>query len=468
MTANATCLPPAPDQGDPAPAYQRALFNILEDSVEEKERLASMQTAALNIMEDFSNERARFAQTQTAVINILEDSVEEKERLASMQTAALNIMDDFSNERARLAQTQTAALNIMDDFSNERARLAQTQTAVINILEDSDAERAKLERVQTAALNILEDFGAEQAKLERTQTATLNILEDFDAERRKMFGMQTATLNILEDFDAEKRQLAQSQRALLNMLEDIDLERSKVTSAFDRVELANKELDEFAYVASHDLKAPLRVIDNASRWLEEDLAQHLTDETRENMALLRGRVRRMEKLLDDLLDYSRVGRKFDDRYQEIVTGTELIGNILAMLSPPAGFTVTVSPNFGEIGVPRMPLQQILMNLIGNAIKHHDKKEGRIEVTVEDQGDYLGFTVKDDGPGIPKEYHDKIFKMFQTLKPRDQVEGSGMGLAIIKKHLDFYGGTIALDSDTGKGSTFRFAWPKRQRRKGAAA
>ncbi len=405
MTAHATRLPPAPDQGDPVPAYQRALFNILEDSVEEKERLVSMQTAALNIMEDFSNERARFAPMQTAVINILEDSVEEKERLVSMQTAALNIMEDFSNERARLVETQTA---------------------VINILEDSDAERDKMVR------------------------------------------MQTATLNILEDFDAEKNHLAQSQRAMINMLEDIDLEKGRVTSALERIEIVNKELDEFAYVASHDLKAPLRVIDNASRWLEEDLAVHLTDETRESMALLRGRVRRMEKLLDDLLDYSRVGRKFDERYQEIVAGTELIGNILELLAPPAGFTVVVDPGFADIRVARMPLQQILMNLVGNAIKHHDKTQGRVEVTVEDKGDELAFAVKDDGPGIPKEYHGQVFKMFQTLKPRDQVEGSGMGLAIIKKHLDFYGGTITLDSDTGRGSTFRFTWPKHQRLKGAVA
>lgn len=384
MTAPATRLPPALDQGDPAPAFRRALFNILEDSIGEKEQLASMQTAALNIMEDFSNERARFA---------------------------------------------------------------QTQTAVLNILEDSDAERAKMAQVQTA---------------------TLNILQDFDAERVKLRRAQSATLNILEDFDAEKNHLAQSQRAMINMLEDIDLEKTKATAAVAETEAVNKELDEFAYVASHDLKAPLRVIDNASRWLEEDLAEHLTPETRDNMNLLRGRVRRMEKLLDDLLEYSRVGRKFDDRYQEIVSGTELTDNIVEMLAPPEGFTLAVSPNFAGISVARMPLQQILMNLIGNAIKHHDKKVGRIDLTVEDEGEFLVFAVKDDGPGIPKEYHDKIFKMFQTLKPRDQVEGSGMGLAIIKKHLDYYGGTIEVDSDEGKGSTFRFTWPKRRRSGGAVA
>ena len=130
---------------------------------------------------------------------------------------------------------------------------------------------------------------------------------------------QRAMLNILEDFDEEKHWLEQSQSAFLNILEDFDLEKDKVAKAYRRIEAVNKELEEFAYIASHDLKAPLRVIDNASKWLEEDLQEHLTPETRENMNLLRGRVGRMEKLLDDLLEYSRIGRTVDERYAEVVT-----------------------------------------------------------------------------------------------------------------------------------------------------
>jgi signal transduction histidine kinase len=109
----------------------------------------------------------------------------------------------------------------------------------------------------------------------------------------------------------------------------------------------------------------------------------------------------------------------------------------------------------------MPLQQILMNLIGNAIKHHDKKKGHIEVAVEDNGDGYTFTVRDDGPGIPAQFHDQVFKMFQTLKPRDQVEGSGMGLAMVRKYVQVSGGTITVESAEGQGSTFRFTWPKHQ-------
>jgi len=279
---------------------------------------------------------------------------------------------------------------------------------------------------------------------------------------------QRAMLNILEDSDEEKKRLEQSQRAFLNILEDIDMEKGKLTSAYRRIEAVNKELEEFAYIASHDLKAPLRVIDNASKWLEEDLQEHLTPETRENMNLLRGRVGRMEKLLDDLLEYSRIGRAVDERYAEVISGDALMDNILALLSPPEGFTVMVSAHFADIRVRRMPLQQILMNLISNAIKHHNKEKGCIEVTVEDSEAYYTFTVKDDGPGIPTQFHDQVFKMFQTLKPRDQVEGSGMGLAMVRKNIEVFGGTLALESSEGKGSIFRFTWPKQQQIKGEDA
>jgi signal transduction histidine kinase len=340
-------------------------------------------------------------------------------------------------------------------------RLHDFQRAMLNILEDADLDKRRMASVQTATLNILDDFAAEKERFAQVQTATLNILEDFAEEKSRSAQIHTATLNILEDFEAEKNQLRASQRAFLNILEDIDLEKGKVASAYQRVEAVNKELQEFAYAASHDLKAPLRVIDNASKWLEEDLQEHLSDETRENMNLLRDRIGRMERLLDDLLEYSRIGRVSQESHAEIIAGDMLIDNVLALLSAPKSFTVKTDPRFSGIRVHRMPLQQIMMNLIGNAIKHHDKKMGHIEVTMEDGAAEYVFAVKDDGPGIAPQFHDQIFKMFQTLKPRDQVEGSGMGLAMVRKNVEVFGGTLTLESSEGNGSIFRFTWPKRQ-------
>lgn len=235
-----------------------------------------------------------------------------------------------------------------------------------------------------------------------------------------------------------------------------DAELLRYTEALER---SNQELDAFAYAASHDLKAPLRVIQNTSKWLEEDLEPHLTAETREHMRLLRSRVRRMEKLLDDLLAYSRIGRETGAPPAEAIDAAILVDNILSLLAPPKGFTVYVDSSLAGIHVIRMPLEQILINLISNAIKHHDKTIGHIEIFADDMGPHYRFSVRDDGPGIPAQFHEQIFKMFQTLKPRDKVEGSGMGLALARKHVEVAGGEMRLESAPGRGSTFSFTWPK---------
>ena len=133
---------------------------------------------------------------------------------------------------------------------------------------------------------------------------------------------------------------------------------------------------------------------------------------------------------------------------------------LLLLAKPEGMTVIVSPEIYALTFYRMPLEQVLLNLISNAIKHHDKQEGQIEVSIHDNGDAYLFCVKDDGPGIPAKYHAQVFKMFQTLKPRDRVEGSGMGLAMVRKQIEFFGGTITVESEEGKGSAFKFTWPKK--------
>lgn len=226
----------------------------------------------------------------------------------------------------------------------------------------------------------------------------------------------------------------------------------------NKLRATNEELENFAYLASHDLKAPLRVIHNASQWLEEDLAEHLQDEDRENLALLQSRVNRMERLLDDLLQYSRIGRVADDRFREKISGKEMLDNILSLLEPPTDVEVEVGDGFADIFSPRMPLQQILYNLIANAIKHREDRKITIKVGVKTVGEDYVFTVADNGPGIAAKYHQRIFDIFRTLKPRDQVEGSGIGLSIVKKYANLYGGRVEVQSSVGEGCCFTVVWP----------
>lgn len=223
---------------------------------------------------------------------------------------------------------------------------------------------------------------------------------------------------------------------------------------------SNRELDQFAYVTSHDLKAPLRGIANLSRWIEEDLGSDLRDDTRAHLELMRGRVARMEALIDAILEYSRVGRARSE--PKLVDVGEMLKETIDLISPPAGCRILVDEPMPKVIADKARLQQIFLNLLVNAIKHHHRKhDATIRITVEDAGpNHHRFSVSDDGPGIAPQFHDRVFVIFQTLQPRDKVEGTGVGLALVKKIVESQGGTVTLDSDVGRGASFRFTWPKR--------
>jgi PAS domain S-box-containing protein len=229
---------------------------------------------------------------------------------------------------------------------------------------------------------------------------------------------------------------------------------------------SNEELEQFAYVASHDLKAPLRGIDNLVTWIEEDLAGQLTGDVATNMNLLKSRVRRLESLLDDLLAYSRAGR--GEIVYDTVDTRALVEELAVLINPPDGFRITGSDRLPTIRTARAALTQALQNLIGNAIKHHDQPaDGHVEIDARPAsgsgGELTEFSVTDDGPGIPAQFRERVFGMFQTLRPRDEIEGSGMGLAIVKKLVERQGGKIWLeDAPGGRGLSVHFTWPNNER------
>ncbi|HEX2077950.1 MAG TPA: PAS domain S-box protein [Longimicrobium sp.] len=223
------------------------------------------------------------------------------------------------------------------------------------------------------------------------------------------------------------------------------------------LETSNQELDQFAYVASHDLKAPLRGISNLSSWIEEDLGDAATGEVRGHLALLRSRVIRMEGLIDGILHYSRAGR-MRERVERVDAGA-LAREVVDLLAPPEGAVVEVAPEMPVIATERLPLQQVLMNLVGNALKYGGGAGARVEVSARPAGEGAWeFAVRDQGPGIAPEYHDRIFTIFQTLEPRDRVESTGIGLSIVKKLVESRGGRVWVESAPGQGAVFRFLWP----------
>ncbi|MUL37415.1 PAS domain-containing protein [Gloeocapsopsis dulcis] len=248
-----------------------------------------------------------------------------------------------------------------------------------------------------------------------------------------------------------------TEEALKHRAEELTYLTKILATTNTALEKRNQELDQFAYVASHDLKAPLRAIANLSQWIEEDIAEQLSAENRHQMDLLRGRVHRLEALIDGLLQYSRVGRIATPA--EFISVKALLNEVITMLAPPPEFTIAITEDLPRLRTQKLPLFQVFSNLISNAIKHHNRHDGKIAISATDKGDFYEFTIADDGPGIASAYHDKVFGIFQTLEARDKVENTGVGLAIVKKIVESQGGRIYLVSQEGQGATFCFTWSK---------
>ncbi|PSL22670.1 sensor histidine kinase [Dyadobacter jiangsuensis] len=235
---------------------------------------------------------------------------------------------------------------------------------------------------------------------------------------------------------------------------------TKLKSYTRDLERINAELDQFAYVVSHDLKAPLRAINNLSEWIEEDIADMLEGETKDQFRLLRGRVHRMENLINGILSYSRAGRikTVKEKFQIRSLVDELCESFST--KKPLSFRIEGEPNT-EIEAEKIALTQILQNLISNGIKYNDKAEITITIGWKDLGNQFEFYVGDNGPGISPEFHERIFVIFQTLQARDEVESTGVGLAIVKKILDEKHSKIRIETVMGEGTTFLFTWPKNE-------
>ncbi len=220
---------------------------------------------------------------------------------------------------------------------------------------------------------------------------------------------------------------------------------------------ANDELTNFAYVVSHDLKAPLRAIGSLADWLNADYGDRLDAEGKEHLRLLKSRVERMDRLIEGILEYSRVGRVREMPVPVDINVT--VKDAIALLDPPAHIRIVVEDELPTVTAEPTRLQQVFQNLLSNAIKYLDKPQGVIRIGCRVDDGMWRFSVSDNGPGIEARHHEKIFHLFQTLAPRDRIESTGVGLALVKKIVELYGGRIWLDSVPGQGSTFYFTFPK---------
>jgi len=254
--------------------------------------------------------------------------------------------------------------------------------------------------------------------------------------------------------DITDRKLAADEIKRLNE----ELEK-RVDERTMELESANRELKDFAYVVSHDLKAPLRGISQLTGWINKDYNDLFNEEGKEQMNLIINRVKRMDRLIEGILQYSRVGRirGKEDR----IDMNNLVFDVIELIMPPANISISVSNKLPGVIADRIRIEQIFQNLLSNAINYMDKPDGKISISSYDNGAFWQFSVIDNGPGIDPRYHDKIFQIFQTLTPRDEYESTGIGLSLVKKIIELVGGDIWIESLPGSGSRFNFTIPKKE-------
>ena len=243
--------------------------------------------------------------------------------------------------------------------------------------------------------------------------------------------------------------------AVLDISERINTEKLLADRA-KALELSNKALDAFAYAASHDLKSPLRAVDQLASFILEDVGDILPSASLKDFELLQNRVKRMEALLNGLLEYSRVDHMI--ACVEETTIADTIDSISSLYNADNAFAIDVASGIPNVRFPRAALALIFRNLIMNSIKHHDRDVGKITITGVQDGDMVDIRFTDDGPGIDFQYRTKIFQPLQTLKPRDEVEGSGIGLSLVEKVAGMHGGTIELMAHEGRGARFHLRLP----------
>lgn len=282
-------------------------------------------------------------------------------------------------------------------------------------------------------------------KLENTERQRVEQeLRKYKDGLEKLVQQRTAELaTINEQLQQEIIQRQQSQERMAELLKEVNS--------------ANKELNDFAYVVSHDLKAPLRGISSLSDWLLTDYGDKFDDEGKELVNMLINRVRKMYSLIDGILQYSRVGSIKEEQQQ--INLNDVVTDVVDMLAPPENVQIEIKNILPTVYCETTRIKQIFQNLLSNSIKFMDKPQGQIIIDCTEDNSYWQLSIADNGPGIEEKYFHRIFQIFQKLSNDEGSDSTGIGLSLVKKIVEIYGGKVWVESKVGEGSTFFFTLKK---------
>jgi signal transduction histidine kinase len=449
------------------------------------------------VLENASSLRShiRDAQSQVRGYLLLNDSTYLPSFEASVPAAKTDLLTlqglttDNADQQARL---DTLVTSVQEEFAYlRRWTMLPPSTQIVRRLVRQDRVRqlrlrALITRMQQEEQNLLQERRRRQDLFENTTPAaivvsavlaTLIVFWLFTKITRELRANEQLQAELSRTNEAVARRLLlieslaervvqgdytvkisdQEQDTLGNLATSLNHMTQTLDTTFTALENRNQELDQFAYVASHDLKAPLRGVLTVVKWIEDELPHELSDQMRQYLGMMKGRLHRLEDLINGLLAYARAGRT--ERKLEEVNVHQLVSEVTELVIPPS-FRVETPTPLPVFVTDRLSLQQVFTNLMGNAAKYHNRPDGLISVSCRDLGACYEFRVQDDGPGIAPQFQQKVFLLFQTLRDRDTVESTGIGLSIVKRIIEEQKGAIHIESEEGKGAAFIFTWQKK--------
>lgn len=430
-----------------SPRQHKITKTIIQNKITQKKSLNNYQTECISktgeiiyvdVVEQFTTDH----KNQITGIRFTLDNISEHKRIEEI----------LSHERDLL---HTLLDNIPDTiyFKDEKSRFTRVNKAQAHVLGIDDPESAigKTDGDFFDEKHAHASYADEQKIINSKQSLVDKIerLKMSDGEYHWVTATKVPIIN-------KKNRVI----GLVGISRDITERKhaeEKQNQLLKEIEMANQELKEFAYVISHDLKAPLRAIGSLVDWIYTDYKGRFDSQGKEMLDLIVGRVKRMNDLIDGVLQYSRVGRIKENRTK--INLNKIIQEVIETIAPPSNIHVEIENKLPTIHSERTRIKQVFQNLLNNAIKYNDKENGEIRIFCKANNGCWKFGITDNGPGIDKKYFEKIFQIFQTLAPRDKIESTGVGLALVKKIVEMYGGKVWVESEIDRGSTFFFTLPK---------
>lgn len=407
--------------------------------------------AAQGIIRDITAQREK-----QYVLDLINDTA--KSILGKEDVTEISL--EITNKITNYLKTDNCIIYLLDTEKKFLEPVAAYTTKIEDTLEKIAIGRGTIGKIASTGISkIISDTSLEQSGSKNNRHSELLVPIISDSQIIGVIDARHSDRNYfkkehIKTIESIANLVAMQLKSALNLRERKKVEKNNI-DLLEKLAKSNEELKEYAHIVSHDLKSPLRSVYALTSWIKQDNLEHFDENSLQNFADIEVTLQKMEALISGVLKFSSFNSNRDE--DELIDLDDLVREIIQILYNPNKVKISIDTKLPVLKGDKIKFQQLFQNLIANAVKFNDKKDGFVSIQVEDLKSYYKFSITDNGIGIEQRNFDKIFKIFQSLKKSEN--STGLGLSIVKKIIDIYKGEIWLASELGKGTTFYFTLKK---------